>query len=160
MPKAPKKKKSKSSGGGFSLFDESEGDSSAGEEDELPKDEVGRQKIKSQYVDLLGIRLAKLRGRVLNRERIDKNIEGVYFICNSCEKICHNLDDGLIEDETNRNNLCVPCHEAAKAPSKARGRVAKAKTTPKKPTSKPIPAKKKPAAPAKAAKAAPIKKKR
>jgi len=79
------------------------------EDADLPKDEAGRRKIKRQYVDLLGIRLEKLRGRILNRERINKTIEGIYFICAKCSKVCHSLDDGLQEDPENVNNLCSKC---------------------------------------------------
>jgi hypothetical protein len=78
-------------------------------EEDLPKDEAGRRKIKRQYEELLGIRIEKLRGRILNRERINKTIEGIYFICASCRKICHNLDEGLVEDPNNVNNLCHAC---------------------------------------------------
>ena len=70
---------------------------------------AGRRKIKRQYEELLGIRIDKLRGRILNRERINKTIEGIYFICASCRKICHNLDEGLVEDPNNLNNLCHAC---------------------------------------------------
>jgi hypothetical protein len=69
-------------------------------------------------VDLLGIRIAKLKGRILNRERIDKAVEGIYFICARCEQVRHNLDEGLVEDEENVNNICVPCSKAAVAPVK------------------------------------------
>ncbi len=78
-------------------------------EEELPKDEAGRRKIKRQYEDLLGIRIQKLRGRILNRERINKTIEGIYFICAECAKVCHNVDDGLTEDPDNVRNLCGAC---------------------------------------------------
>jgi len=85
-------------------------DSAEGQEDsDLPKDEAGRRKIKRQYETLLGIRIEKLKGRILNRERINKTIEGIYFICASCRKICHNLDEGLVEDPNNLNNLCHAC---------------------------------------------------
>src|ERR1700757_4260347 len=81
-----------------------------GDEDaDLPKDEAGRRKIKRQYQELLGIRIEKLKGRILNRERINKTIEGIYFICVRCTKVCHNLDDGLVEDPNNLNNLCTAC---------------------------------------------------
>jgi len=79
------------------------------EDEELPKDEAGRLKIKRQYQELLGIRVEKLKGRILNRERINKTIEGIYFICASCKAICHNLDEGLVEDPNNVNNLCNAC---------------------------------------------------
>jgi hypothetical protein len=92
-------------------------------EEELPKDEAGRRKIKRQYEELLGIRIEKLKGRILNRERINKTIEGVYFICASCKKICHNIDDGLVEDPNNVNNLCTPC-ATAKEPRGGKGRSA------------------------------------
>jgi hypothetical protein len=81
----------------------------ADEDADLPKDEAGRRKIKRQYAELLGIRIEKLRGRILNRERINKTIEGIYFICAGCLKVCHSLDDGLTEDPANLNNLCGPC---------------------------------------------------
>src|SRR6185312_13365351 len=80
-----------------------------GDEADLPKDEAGRRKVKRQYVDLLGIRLEKLKGRILNRERINKTIEGIYFICAKCTKVCHSLDEGLQEDPANLNNLCDKC---------------------------------------------------
>jgi hypothetical protein len=84
----------------------------ADEDADLPKDEAGRRKIKRQYGELLGIRIEKLRGRILNRERINKTIEGIYFICASCLKVCHSLDDGLSEDPANVNNLCGACAKA------------------------------------------------
>ena len=65
MMKKVKKEKAKK---GFNIFEEDE-HSAAGTEEELPKDEAGRRKIKRQYEDLLGIRIQKLRGRILNRER-------------------------------------------------------------------------------------------
>ena len=101
--KAPRAK-SKS----FAIFDDEEQPADNGEE-ELPKDEAGRRKIKRQYEELLGIRVDKLRGRILNRERINKTIEGIYFICAACRKICHNIDEGLVEDPNNLNNLCHAC---------------------------------------------------
>ena len=79
------------------------------EDSDLPKDEAGRRKIKRQYETLLGIRIEKLKGRILNRERINKTIEGVYFICGECKKVCHNMDDGLVEDPNNVHNLCGTC---------------------------------------------------
>ncbi len=130
MARATKKKAKNGSRGGFSLFDESQ-PTSGGDED-LPKDEAGRQKIKKQYVELLGIRLGKLKGRILNRERIDKNLEGVYFICAVCGRVCHNLEEGLIEDPENVNNRCVACHEAVKTAPKATRRAAKKKPSAKK----------------------------
>ncbi len=131
------KKKSKSaSSSGFSLFDDGEV-ADADSDEELPRDEAGRQKIKQQYVDLLSIRLEKLKGRILNRERIDKNLEGIYFVCAKCAKVCHNLDEGLIEDEDNQNNICKPCTEASKAPPKpARAKAGRSKAAPKARTSK------------------------
>ena len=85
------------------------------EDADLPKDEAGRRKIKRQYGELLGIRIEKLRGRILNRERINKTIEGIYFICASCMKVCHSLDDGFTEDPANQNNLCGACAKAQAA---------------------------------------------
>ena len=84
-------------------------DDGQGEDGELPKDEHGRRKIKRQYETLLGIRIEKLKGRILNRERINKTIEGVYFICIKCKKVCHNVDDGLVEDPENVENMCGNC---------------------------------------------------
>ncbi|MFT4569893.1 MAG: hypothetical protein ACI91F_000763 [Candidatus Binatia bacterium] len=122
-----RKKKESASGSEFSLFDETEV-SDADSEEDLPRDEIGRAKIKQQYVELLSIRIAKLAGRILNRERINKTLEGIYFVCALCKKVCHNLDEGLIEDETNVNNVCTPCAEAAKTPPRpARKKAAKKK---------------------------------
>lgn len=102
------KKKGASSTGEFSLFDDADA-SDADSEEDLPRDEAGRAKIKLQYIELLNIRVRKLAGKILNRERINKTLEGVYFVCCRCEKVCHNLDEGLIEDEENKKNVCVPC---------------------------------------------------
>jgi hypothetical protein len=89
----------------------------ADEDADLPKDEAGRRKIKRQYAELLGIRIEKLRGRILNRERINKTIEGIYFICSNCLKVCHSLDDGLTEDPENQNNLCGACSKETSVPT-------------------------------------------
>ena len=107
MARTPKKGKAKK---GLHVFDEDAGPDQ--EEGDLPRDEVGRRKIKRQYGDLLGIRIEKLKGRILNRERINKTIEGVYFICGECKKVCHNMDEGLVEDPNNVNNLCGNCAKA------------------------------------------------
>lgn len=112
MPRTTKKKAAKKAKKGFSIL--GDGKSSRGDDEEsLPKDEAGRLKIKRQYQELLGIRMAKLAGRILNRERIDKTVEGIYFICVSCQKVCHNLDEGLVEDPDNARNICVPCSTGA-----------------------------------------------
>jgi hypothetical protein len=103
-----KKEKPKAQKKGFSIFDDDERGKEEAEED-LPKDEVGRRKIKRQYEELLGIRIDKLRGRILNSERIDKTVEGIYFICVACRKVCHNLDEGLVEDPDNVKNTCGDC---------------------------------------------------
>ena len=79
------------------------------EDEDLPSDEAGRRKIKKNYEELLGIRIDKLKGRVLNREKINKSIDGLYFICFECKKICHNLDDGWMEETVTLNNFCGPC---------------------------------------------------
>ena len=68
-------------------------------------------------------------GRILNRERINKTIEGIYFICAECLKVCHSLDDGLSEDPANLNNHVrrmrqgrrLPPSAAAAAPPKESG---------------------------------------
>ena len=112
MAKKVKKEKPKK---GFNIFDEDEAAATSSEE-ELPKDEAGRRKIKRQYSELLGVRIEKLKGRILNRERINKTIEGVYFICAECKKVCHNMDDGLVEDPENVNNRCGPCAKAKGIP--------------------------------------------
>lgn len=95
------------------------------EDADLPKDEAGRRKIKRQYLDLLGIRIEKLKGRILNRERINKTIEGIYFICAACLKVCHSLDDGFSEDPANLNNLCGACAKAQAAATSAAAAAAK-----------------------------------
>ena len=69
----------------------------------------------------LGIRIQKLRGRILNRERINKTIEGIYFICAECAKVCHNVDDGLTEDADNVRNLCAACSTKPTAMIPTRG---------------------------------------
>lgn len=96
---------------GYSIFEDDDR-SEVPEDSDLPKDEAGRRKIKRQYESLLGIRIEKLKGRILNRERINKTIEGVYFICAECKKVCHNMDDGLVEDPSNTHNLCGSCTKA------------------------------------------------
>jgi hypothetical protein len=180
------KKKGAPSSGEFSLFEESDSADVDAEED-LPRDEAGRAKIKHQYVDLLGIRVQKLAGRILNRERINKTLEGIYFVCVRCKKVCHNLDEGLLEDSENRTNICVPCSKqaaepAAKAPGKKTAAAAKVEAVEfdeddedeAAPVRKPAPKAKAPAKPAgkpaskpaakpdskSAAKAAPAKKKK
>src|SRR5712691_4933532 len=87
----------------------------ADEDADLPKDEAGRRKIKRQYQELLGIRIEKLKGRILNRERINKTIDGIYFICAKCMKVCHSLDDGFTEDPNNVDNQCAKCTKARTA---------------------------------------------
>ena len=116
MARARKSDKTASKGGkGFGLF-EGEDHQADDEQEELPKDEAGRRKIKRQYSELLGVRIEKLKGRILNRERINKTIEGVYFICIDCKKVCHNMDDGLVEDPENVNNRCGACAKAKGIP--------------------------------------------
>lgn len=141
-------RKTKDSGASeFSLFDAPDPADVDSDEEDLPKDEVGRTKIKQQYVELLGIRVAKLKGRILNRERINKNLEGIYFVCKQCKTVCHNLDEGLVEDEDNERNICVPCQKALTAPPRAVKAPAKKKTAskatkPKSSAAVPAPAKK------------------
>jgi hypothetical protein len=121
MARAPKKgKESGKSKKSYSVLGDDERTDSQ-EDSDLPKDEAGRRKIKRQYETLLGIRIEKLKGRILNRERINKTIEGVYFICGECKKVCHNMDDGLAEDPANVNNLCSAC-----AKNKGKGKQAAA----------------------------------
>jgi len=116
MPRTPKKKSSSSkTKKGLLTFEEDDAANDAESDGDLPKDEAGRRKIKKQYEDLLGIRVHKLKGRILNRERINKTIEGVYFICAACEKVCHNMDEGLIEDPDNVLNICAACAKPAKS---------------------------------------------
>ena len=126
MARARKTDKSgRSKSKSFAIFDDEEQPVDTDGEEELPKDEAGRRKIKRQYEELLGIRIEKLKGRILNRERINKTIEGVYFICASCKKVCHNLDEGLVEDPNNVNNLCTAC-STAKEPRGGSGKGGKA----------------------------------
>ena len=108
MPRARKKNKGKKE---LNIFEE---EAEEQREEDLPKDEAGRRKIKQRYEELLGIRIEKLKGRVLNRERINKTIEGIYFICAECKKVCHNVDDGLVEDPDNVHNLCHACTKEKK----------------------------------------------
>src|SRR5439155_603184 len=65
-PAMARARKSDKSGTGkskaFSIFDGDENHTEDGQED-LPKDEAGRRKIKRQYEELLGIRIEKLGGR-------------------------------------------------------------------------------------------------
>ncbi len=107
MGRTPKKEKARK---GLRVFEDHAAESE--EDADLPKDEAGRRKIKRQYQDLLGIRVEKLKGRILNRERINKTIEGVYFICVECKKVCHNIDEGLVEDPNNAQNTCAACAKA------------------------------------------------
>jgi hypothetical protein len=79
------------------------------DDDDLPSDEAGRRKIKKNYEELLGIRIDKLKGRVLNREKINKSIDGIYFICMECRKVCHNLDEGRVEEASTLDNFCAAC---------------------------------------------------
>jgi hypothetical protein len=154
------KKKGASGTGEFSLFDDTES-ADADAEDDLPRDEAGRAKIKHQYIDLLGIRVQKLAGRILNRERINKTLEGIYFVCIRCKKVCHNLDEGLIEDAENKANTCIPCQKLAADAAKAA--LKKPVAPPAKPEAAAPAAKKKPAAAAKPKspiKSAPAKRKR
>jgi hypothetical protein len=124
MARTRKTDKPRSKSKSFAIFDDEEQPVEDGEE-ELPKDEAGRRKIKRQYEELLGIRIEKLKGRILNRERINKTIEGIYFICASCKKVCHNLDEGLVEDPNNVNNLCTAC-STVKEPRGGSGKGGKA----------------------------------
>ena len=79
------------------------------DDEDLPSDEAGRRKVKKNYEELLGIRIEKLKGRVLNREKLNKSIDGLYFICFECKKICHNLDEGWVEEAGTQNNFCAAC---------------------------------------------------
>ena len=95
MPRT-KKKSAPARARSHNSLDEHNHDES--DEQGLPSDEAGRLKIKKNYGELLGIRVEKLKGRVLNREKINKSIDGIYFICAQCKRVCHNLDEGLVED--------------------------------------------------------------
>jgi hypothetical protein len=102
-----KKRSTTSKARASSSLDEHNQDES--EEQGLASDEAGRLKIKKSYEELLGIRVEKLKGRVLNREKINKSIDGIYFICFSCKQVSHNLDEGLVEDAHNQVNYCSAC---------------------------------------------------
>jgi hypothetical protein len=108
MPRPKKKNTKKSVKDRSTSFIEDAGHEEAEDED-LPSDEAGRRKIKKNYEDLLGIRIEKLKGRILNREKINKSIDGLYFICFECKKICHNLDEGWVEEAATQNNYCGVC---------------------------------------------------
>src|SRR5919109_2740920 len=82
------------------------------DDEDLPSDEAGRHKIKKNYEELFGIRVEKLKGRILNREKINKSIDGIYFICFECKRICHNLDEGWIEEAVTQNHFCASCAKA------------------------------------------------
>ena len=86
------------------------------EEADLPKDEAGRRKIKRQYEELLGIRIEKLKGRILNRERINKTIEGIYFICDKCLKVCRPSTTELSRIPP----TCITCAASAASPAPPR----------------------------------------
>jgi hypothetical protein len=109
MPRT-KKKPATAKGRRHNSLDEHNHDES--DEQGLPSDEVGRLKIKKNYEDLLGIRVEKLKGRVLNREKINKSIDGIYFVCFACKKICHNLDEGWVENPQDQMNYCGACSKA------------------------------------------------
>ncbi len=95
-----RRKKSRSSNGSYHDDPEDQG---------LPSDEAGRMKVKKHYEELLGIRLEKLKGQKHNREKISKSIEGVYFICAECKRVCHNLDEGLVQDLKKQVIFCKEC---------------------------------------------------
>ena len=109
MPKT-KKKSSAAKARNYNSLDEHNHDEP--DEQGLPSDEAGRRKIKKNYEELLGIRVEKLKGRVLNREKINKSIDGIYFVCFGCKKVCHNLDEGWAEDAQSQVNYCGACAKA------------------------------------------------
>src|SRR5687767_9130391 len=111
MPRTKKKTAGRpAKGRSESYFDDASHDEA--EDEDLPSDEAGRRKIKKNYEELLGIRIEKLRGRVLNRVKINKSIDGVYFICFECRKISHNLDEGWVEEAVTQNSYCSACAKA------------------------------------------------
>ncbi|MBI2361228.1 MAG: hypothetical protein HYV04_20370 [Deltaproteobacteria bacterium] len=108
MPRTKKKSAGRSGGAKHrSVFDDAYHEEP--EDQDLPSDEAGRRKIKKNYEELLGVRIDKLKGRILNREKINKSIDGIYFICAECRRICHNLDEGLVEDPQNQRYVCGAC---------------------------------------------------
>src|SRR4030095_8305770 len=111
MPRTKKKSAGRPKKNGSNNYSDDAGHDEAEDED-LPSDEAGRRKIKKNYEELLGIRVEKLRGRVLNREKINKSIDGLYFICYARKKICHNLDEGWMEEAGTLNNFCGSCAKA------------------------------------------------
>ena len=34
-------------------------------------------------------------------------------MCVACREVCHNLDEGLIEDADNVRNICIPCSKGS-----------------------------------------------
>ena len=111
MPRPKKKSAGRPSKKNADAYLDESGPEEVDDED-LPSDEAGRRKIKKSYEELLGIRIEKLRGRILNREKINKSIDGLYFICHECKKICHNLDEGWVEEPGTQNNFCGSCAKA------------------------------------------------
>jgi hypothetical protein len=65
---------------------------------------VGRRKIGGSIVTRLE-KASKAEGRILNGA--STTIEGVYFICIDCKKVCHNMDDGLSVENVNRTALAL-----------------------------------------------------
>ena len=63
---------------------------------------------------------SKAQGRILNRERINKTIEGVYFICIDCKKVCHNMDDGLVEEPREREQSLRSLRQGKRYPGARR----------------------------------------
>lgn len=107
MPRTKKKTAGRAAKNRDAYFDDASREEA--EDEDLPSDEAGRRKIKRNYEELLGIRIEKLKGRILNREKINKNIDGLYFICFECKRICHNLDEGWVEEADTQNNYCGAC---------------------------------------------------
>ena len=82
------------------------------EDEDLPSDEAGRRKIKKNYEELLGIRIDKLRGRVLNREKINKSIDGFTLSASNARKSATTSMKAGWKKPVTLNNFCGPCAKA------------------------------------------------
>ena len=60
--------------------------------------------IKMNYKENLGVRVSRFAGRILNEE-----LGGIYFVCEDCLKVCHDLCDKLVTmNGANRCRKCKP----------------------------------------------------
>ena len=90
----------------------------------LPKDEraVARSSGSTRSFSASGSRSSRAAPEPRAHQQ---DVEGIYFICASCKKVCHNIDDGLVEDPTTEQPLHAVQHRqgAARRQGQDRGRV-------------------------------------